>query len=61
ASRRILLADHTKFDKRALHAMQPLADFDAVIVDAATDARHLDEMRQMGVNVIVAPRSRAGA
>ena len=41
--------------------MQPLADFDAVIVDAATDARHLDEMRQMGVNVIVAPRSRAGA
>jgi len=59
ASRRILLADHTKFDKRALHAMQPLADFDAVIVDAATDARHIDELRQMGVNVIIAPRSRA--
>jgi len=58
ASRRILLADHTKFDKRALHAMQPLADFDAVIVDAATDKRHVADLRQIGVNVIIAPRSR---
>lgn len=59
ASRRILLADHTKFDKRALHAMQPLADFDAVIVDAATDKRHIADLRQIGVNVVIAPRSRA--
>lgn len=58
ASRRILLADHTKFDKRALHAMQPLADFDAVIVDAATDKRHVTELRRSGVNVVIAPRSR---
>lgn len=61
ASRRILLADHTKFDKRALHAMQPLADFDAVIVDAATDKHHVADLRQGGVNVVVAPRSRAAA
>lgn len=59
ASSRILLADHTKFDKRALHAMQPLADFDAVIVDAATDKRHVTDLRQSGVNVVIAPRSRA--
>ena len=59
ASKRILLADHTKFDKRALHAMQPLADFDAVIVDAATDKRHVADLRQSGVNVVIAPRSRA--
>lgn len=61
ASSRILLADHTKFDKRALHAMQPLADFDAVIVDAATDKRHVTDLRQSGVNVVIAPRSRAAA
>ncbi|MDQ1130054.1 DeoR/GlpR family DNA-binding transcription regulator [Microbacterium sp. SORGH_AS_0888] len=56
---RILLADHTKFDKRALHAMLPLADFDAVVVDAATDERHVTRLRQAGVNVVVARRSTA--
>lgn len=58
ASRRILLADHTKFDKRALHAMQPLVDFDAVVVDAATDERHVERLRNAGVNVVVVPRTR---
>lgn len=58
ASRRILLADHTKFDKRALHAMQPLADFDEVIVDAATAPHHVDALRSAGVNVSIVPRTR---
>ncbi|GGF40354.1 DeoR family transcriptional regulator [Microbacterium sorbitolivorans] len=61
ASTRILLADHTKFDKRALHAMQPLADFDAVIVDAGTDKAHIAEMRRRGINVVIAPRTRAAS
>jgi len=61
ASTRILLADHTKFDKRALHAMQPLADFDLVIVDAATKAEHIADLRQKGVNVLVAPRTRSAS
>lgn len=56
---RILLADHTKFEKRALHAMLPLADFDAVIVDAAADRRHVDSLRESGVKVVVAGRSAA--
>lgn len=56
ADRRILLADHTKFDKRALHALLPLADFDLVILDAATDQSHVDRLRSRGVNVLVAPR-----
>lgn len=55
-TKRILLADHTKFDKRALHAMLPLADFDAVIVDAATDRRHIARLRDASVNVVVAKR-----
>lgn len=56
ASRRILLADHTKFDKRALHAMLPLAEFDAVIVDYDTDRSHVSRLRKAGVNVVVAKR-----
>lgn len=55
ASRRILLADHTKFERRALHAMVPLSDFDTVIVDAATPTDHIDRLRRKGVEVLVAP------
>lgn len=56
ARARILLADHTKFERRALHAMLPLADFDAVIVDSGTAAHHLARLRNAGVNVVVARR-----
>ena len=55
ASRRILLADHTKFERRALHAFGRLADFDLVIVDDATPAHHLERMRDEGIEVVVAP------
>lgn len=56
ASKRVLLADHTKFEKRALHAMLPLADFDAVIVDAATKPADIQRLRDAGTNVVVARR-----
>ncbi|MBU4466376.1 MAG: DeoR/GlpR family DNA-binding transcription regulator [Actinobacteria bacterium] len=56
ASKRILLADHTKFDKRALHAMLPLSAFDAVIVDSRTDVSHVRRLRDGGVNVVVAKK-----
>jgi DeoR/GlpR family transcriptional regulator of sugar metabolism len=55
ASTRILLADHTKFDRRALHGFGPLTKFDIVIVDDGTPAVHLDRMRAKGINVVVAP------
>lgn len=57
---RLLLADHTKFEKRALHAMVPLKEFDAVIVDAATDQEHIDRMRDAGTTVVVAGRRQPG-
>jgi DeoR/GlpR family transcriptional regulator of sugar metabolism len=57
AATRILLADHTKFDKRALHALAPLRDFDAVIVDAGTSGQHLDRLREQGIRVVVAPQT----
>ncbi len=58
ANRRILLADHSKFERQALHALVPVKDFDVVIVDDGTDAEHLDRMRLHGINVVVAPLSR---
>jgi DeoR/GlpR family transcriptional regulator of sugar metabolism len=54
AATRILLVDHTKFEKRALHAHAHLTEYDLVIVDAKTDASHLVRLRDQGVNVVVA-------
>lgn len=59
SARRVLLADNTKFTRRALHGMAPLRDFDAVIVDERTPAEHLDRIRASGVTVVVAPIRRA--
>lgn len=55
AARRILLADHTKFGRRALHSFAALTEFDVVIVDQATPAEHLQRMRAKGINVVIAP------
>jgi DeoR/GlpR family transcriptional regulator of sugar metabolism len=55
AAMRILLADHTKFERRALHAMCALDEFDAVIVDDGTPPLQVEKMRSRGVNVVVAP------
>lgn len=55
ARQRILLADHSKFTRRALYAMRPLVDFDAVITDAGTPAADVARMRDAGVTVIVTP------
>jgi DeoR/GlpR family transcriptional regulator of sugar metabolism len=60
AATRILLVDHTKFEKRALHALAHLTEYDLVIVDDKTDVAHIKRLRTQGVNVVVAP-SLAGA
>jgi DeoR/GlpR family transcriptional regulator of sugar metabolism len=59
AATRILLVDHTKFEKRALHALAHLTEYDLVIVDDKTDAAHITRLRSQGVNVVVAPSVRA--
>lgn len=58
ASRRILLMDHSKLERRALHSFLPLSDFDVVIFDDSTPVAHLDRMRDKGINIVVAPVSR---
>lgn len=55
AAKRVLMLDHSKFEKRALHAHIPLADFDVVIMDAKTSPAHVERLQDKGVTVIVAP------
>ncbi|MFF3490342.1 DeoR/GlpR family DNA-binding transcription regulator [Streptomyces sp. NPDC002795] len=57
AQRRILLVDHTKFRKRALHRVAPLCDFDLVIVDDRISQAELEALREDGVTVQVAALS----
>lgn len=59
AAKRILLADHTKFSKRALYEMASLRDFDVVIVDHATAKADVSRLREAGVRVVVAPHARS--
>ena len=51
---KILLLDHTKFARRALHAFARISDFDIVVVDAGTPAATIEVLRADGVNVLVA-------
>jgi DeoR/GlpR family transcriptional regulator of sugar metabolism len=55
AAMRILLADHTKFERRALHAMCALDEFDAIVVDDGTPPRQIEALKSRGVRVVVAP------
>lgn len=54
AARRILLVDHTKFEKRALYKVADLTEFDQVIVDSETREEEIDRLRGKGVPVLVA-------
>ena len=54
AAKRVLLADHSKFDQRALHAHMPLGDFDVVIVDKGTSPAHVKRLRDKGIDVVIA-------
>ena len=51
---RVLVVDHTKFDKRALYRLAALHEFDHVIVDSATSEAHVERLRARGVRVTVA-------
>lgn len=53
--RRVLLIDHHKLEKSALHMLAPLTDFDLVVIDAGADPKSVDELRDCGVPVEVAP------
>lgn len=51
ASRRVLYVDHTKFHRRALHAVAPAEEFDIVIVDEQTPPSEIEVLRRRGATV----------
>lgn len=51
AAKRVLYVDHTKFRRRALHAVAPAEDFDVVIVDSWTSQSDIDVLRERGATV----------
>lgn len=59
ATRRILLVDHTKFERRALHGLAELSEFDLVIIDDGAPAAQVERLRARGVRVEVTPAGRA--
>ncbi|SIM51332.1 DeoR/GlpR family DNA-binding transcription regulator [Micromonospora cremea] len=55
ARTRVAYVDHSKFERRALHALGPLSDFDVVIVDSKTADEHVQSLQRDGAKIIVAP------
>lgn len=53
ARTKLLLLDHTKLRRKALHAFAKLQDFDHVIVDPGVTPEDLAQLRDWGANVIV--------
>lgn len=55
AKKKVLLIDHGKLGKVALHALAPLSAFDLVVVDYAVEEDQLRELRDASVPFTVAP------
>lgn len=55
SEKRILLIDHTKFERRALHSFAHLSEFDVVIVNQGTPLPIIQRMKDKGINVVIAP------
>ncbi len=55
ASKRILLIDHSKLGKVALHHLARLQEFDLVIVDSGVDEAQLNNLNEAHIQVQVAP------
>lgn len=54
ARTKILLLDHTKMSRRALHAFARLDEFDLVVVDQDTDPAMVTQLQEWGATVEVA-------
>lgn len=53
AELRVLMIDHTKVARRAIHRVCDLVDFDVVLVDDGLDAEELRRLEDTGANVVV--------
>lgn len=57
AKTRIALADHTKFGRQRFAFVGPVTDIDVLITDSGTNPRHIEELREAGLHVLVAKAS----
>jgi DeoR/GlpR family transcriptional regulator of sugar metabolism len=59
AKTRIALADHTKFGRQRFAFVGPVTDIDILITDSGTNQKHVQELRDAGLQVIVAETAQA--
>jgi DeoR/GlpR family transcriptional regulator of sugar metabolism len=57
AAKRVLLVDHTKFGRVALHRVAALRDFDLVLVDDGIDGAGVRQLQDAGVAFQIVPSS----
>jgi len=55
AQRPVLMVDHTKLGRAALHRLAPVRDFDLILTDAQAGKESLAEMREHGARCEVVP------
>jgi DeoR/GlpR family transcriptional regulator of sugar metabolism len=54
AKARIALADHGKFGKQSFAFVGPVTDIDILVTDSGTDAQQIRELRDAGIQVVIA-------
>jgi DeoR family fructose operon transcriptional repressor len=59
AKTRIALADHSKFGKQSFAYVGPVADITTLVTDDGTDPKYINELREAGIEVIVAEMQQA--
>lgn len=59
ASKRILYVDHTKFERRALHALGRLDEFDVLVVDDQLPDERRRHLERLDVELVIAPTPRS--
>lgn len=55
SARKVLLVDHAKFGRPAPHLLARVQDFDVVVTDSSIDPTDLAELRELDVQVELAP------
>jgi DeoR/GlpR family transcriptional regulator of sugar metabolism len=61
AELRVLMIDHTKVTRRAIHRICDLVDFDVVVVDDGLDSEERKQLEDCGANVVVTEMNLATA
>ncbi len=60
AERKVLLVDHSKLGRKALHQVCQLSVFDWVVVDDGATAEALSEFEESKTGYVLAPAGTAG-